>query len=503
MKGFKQVEATRQQYHKDPNANSVHRSSLMVPEIPNASAEISFLNHFLIKRNYQKVACKITPIDTTGKKLESRLYPIDKPKVYTFKLSGMEEVQVSNYLVEFFAAENLFIPYPAVMVNHHGNGFINQVHSFNRVLNDVFEDDSINSAQVNEASIDLILEDKIDTFLLFSTGPLPCKGPLEIEILTNNKKIVKTIQIDLPRFATKKISLRDTFSDIPNGIKGVLKVKQPRQFLFYGRMLAGQFTPDGAFSGNHTYYDSSSVSEYWDNGQLSQRFYPFFTELTNVIRMYPIMSPSKISLSVGLYRDDGSLISEKDVGSLTSPGSDFLDITINSIAKSKGVELKDISTFSLNALAEDGKLPTRINHQLVHGSGGLSSSVNVSLFNSNIFVPQGKKGFSWGQTIIGRDYDSFVAIVADACSNPKVKNHDVTVNFYDEEGKLAERNWIVPNGSAIKFMVAKELAPELSRSTKDKVENIWCTVDSEQYGVTLFIVTRNNVTMHCSGEHAF
>ena len=27
---------------------------------------------------------------------------------------------VSNYIVEFFAPDNLFIPFPAVMINHHG-----------------------------------------------------------------------------------------------------------------------------------------------------------------------------------------------------------------------------------------------------------------------------------------------------------------------------------------------------------------------------------------------
>ena len=48
---------------------------------------------------------------------------------------------VSNYMVEFFSPDNLFIPFPAVMVNHHGKNFINQVHAFNRVLNDVFEDE--------------------------------------------------------------------------------------------------------------------------------------------------------------------------------------------------------------------------------------------------------------------------------------------------------------------------------------------------------------------------
>ena len=55
MKKLKEVEETRKKYHKDPLLNSVHRSSLMVPELDDSIAEISFLNHFLIKRNHKKI----------------------------------------------------------------------------------------------------------------------------------------------------------------------------------------------------------------------------------------------------------------------------------------------------------------------------------------------------------------------------------------------------------------------------------------------------------------
>jgi len=138
MKKLKEVEANRKEYHHDPTLNSVHRASLMVPEISGAKVDISFLNHFLLKRNYQNVACKITAIDIDGQKIKSILHVINKPIVYNIPLTGIVDIPVSNYMVEFFAPDNLFIPFPAVMINHRGNGFINQVHSFNRVLNDIF-----------------------------------------------------------------------------------------------------------------------------------------------------------------------------------------------------------------------------------------------------------------------------------------------------------------------------------------------------------------------------
>ena len=109
MKKLKEVERTRTAYHRDPNLNSVHRSSLMVPELDDCIAEITFLNHFLIKRNHKKIACIITAISKDGKKIESRLHHIDQPKVYVFTLTGMVEEPVSNYMIEFFQSRSFLL----------------------------------------------------------------------------------------------------------------------------------------------------------------------------------------------------------------------------------------------------------------------------------------------------------------------------------------------------------------------------------------------------------
>ena len=340
MKKLKEVEATRRAYHRDPSLNSVHRSSLLVPEIQNTEVSISFLNHFLLKRNHENVACKITAIGIDGEKIESRLHKIDKPIVYTIPLSGMVNKPVSNYVVEFFSADNLFIPFPAAMINHKGKNFINQVHSFNRVLNDIFEEDTINSQQVMEASVDLPLNKNSDTFLLFTAGPFPCNHPFEIEITTKDKVYRKTCELNVPRFGLQKISVRENFS-IPEGVGGIIKAKQPHQLLFYGRMLCGQTTTDGSFSANHSYYDSSTTEEYWDDTRPSQRFYPFFNELKNITRIYPIMSPSNLQTSVSLFSNDGTLLEEFVTGDISSPSNQYLDIDINSIVIKNDIDLKN------------------------------------------------------------------------------------------------------------------------------------------------------------------
>ena len=503
MKKLKAVEATRKQYHQDPNVNSVHRSSLMVPEISGTAAEISFLNHFLLKRNHKKIACIITAINFDGKKIQSQLQHIDEPRVYRFTLTGMVNQPVSNYLIEFYSVENLFFPYPAVMVNHVGNGFVNQVHSFNRVLNDIFEDDEINAHQVNESSVDLIINNDIDTCLLFTAGPMKCKGPLNIEILTKDKTYKNTQQLDLSRFGIKKVSIKETFPDLQTGTAGVIKAMQPPQLLFYGRLLSGQWTKNGAFSANHTYYDSSTVEEYWDNSEPSSRFYPFFKELTNSVRLYPIMSPSELSIFITPTSSNGSLLDEIFVGKVKSPGNEFVNVNINKLLEKEGINYEKMNTYVVTAKTDSGKMPTRIGHQIVYGVGGLGTSINVVLNNPNIFVPEGRKSFKWGQTIVGGDFDTFVGIVADPSQYSEIKEQEFIVGFYDTTGKLTERKWKIPNGTAVSFSVETELRNELVNLNNKNPEYIWCTIEGEKHGLNFFAISYNKLTKHCSGDHGF
>jgi hypothetical protein len=311
VKAFKEVEANRRLYHSKPAVNSVHRSSLLVPELPGAEAGISFANHFLLKRKYPHVGLRVTGVDAAGKRVEARLFPVTEPRVYAFTLTGMFDKPVADYLVEFYAAENLFIPFPAVMVNHRGPGFLNTVHSYNRSLNDVFEDDSINAKAVAEASID-VLPEPLQAFLLFTAGPSGARGAVELELATPEKTWTAKVPVDAPRFGHKLIKIREAFPGLAASATGVLKARQPSQPMFYGRMLCGHLDAQGRFTANHSYYDSSTAAEYWDDARASHRMYPYFTGLDNRVRMYPIMSPSELTVTVSLRGADGRELASVD-----------------------------------------------------------------------------------------------------------------------------------------------------------------------------------------------
>ena len=146
-------------------------------------------------------------------------------------------------------------------------------------------------------------------------------------------------------------------------------------------------------------------------------------------------------------------------------------------------------------------MPTRIGHQLIYGAGGLDSSIAVSLFNSNVFIPSDKKSFKWGQIISGADFDSLVGIVADPNENPNIKTHEVHVKFYNSNGLILEKNWEIKNGTTKIFYANEELN---SYSQSEKLPTyFWCTVESEHYGLNFFSTAFNKITKHTSGDHGF
>ena len=66
---------------------------------------------------------------------------------------------------------------------------------------------------------------------------------------------------------------------------------------------------------------------------------------------------------------------------------------MNEFVNSK--KLKNVTAFTVLAISNNKKIPTRVNHQLVYGQktniNPLNCSINVSLYNEKMFVPKKKQ----------------------------------------------------------------------------------------------------------------
>jgi hypothetical protein len=501
MKRFLDVEKTRKFYHAQKAVNSTHRASLMVPELPGTKANISFLNHFLIKRQYLSVACRVTAIDEQGRRIESRVFPIDKPQVYVIPLTGMVDKPAGSYMVEFFSSDNLFIPFPAVMINHVGNGFHNSVHAYNRVLNDVFEDDEINMVHQREAAIDVRHDRTAETIAIFHAGPQDVDGEIDFELRTPEGMVRRRkVPLQLPKLCHRTFRLGEIFTDLPEVKSGVLKIAQPRQFLFYGRMLVGQMTRDGSLSANHSYYDCADFPEYWPNPTPSVRTYPYFPDFENILRIYPIMSPGRLKFQVDLYAADGSLLGSGDVGEINTPDGEPLECRIAELGGRINIKPETISSFRLTAHPVGTNTPTRVNHQLVYAAGGLESSINISLTNPNVFAPPGKSGFSWGQIAVGEDIRSWLGLTCMAASD---QNIEVEMDYYSETGLLKQGRVTIPGNGSTVINIERELADLLPGENRENGAYVWYVAKSSRPDISAVVATRNLVTGHAVGEHSF
>ena len=187
---------------------------------------------------------------------------------------------------------------------------------------------------------------------------------IEVSLKTENKSLVKEIMIDQKKLTNKNYYVSEIFPDSLNSneiyYNAILSISQPQQQMFYGRLLSGIIEKKTkAFSANHSYYDSSTTEEYFDNS-ISQRTYPFFKDYFNGVSFYPIMSPSELNIHIE-YSLNGSKIKSKS-WPLKSPGNKPLNLNINEIIGEKNKEF--VSAFNVVATSSNKKIPTRVNHQI-------------------------------------------------------------------------------------------------------------------------------------------
>ena len=495
MKSLRDVEKTRLDSYEDAQKNSTHRSSLLVPTIPKTEVSISFLNHFLIKRNNPNIGLRLTAVDELGNRIMTRLFPISEPRVYTFHLQRDFCKEATSYLVEFFSSNNLIIPFPAVMVNHRGPQSYSTVHSFNRVLNDIFEDDEINTIQVEEGAIDIAQNPLASTFFTVYAGQHRLKDEISLRFKSNSVSLSKQITVDIPRLTHQIFSLNSVFPEIEHQ-KGVLLIQQPRQDMFYGRLLVGQSLPNGDFSANHSYYDSSQIAgEYWDDAQSSHRTYPIVDGMNTSIRIYPIQSASALGFTVLIKDASGSTLATSKEFELVSPGSDWLDIDINQLIASFDVQPHTARAFTLIAKPKTGNTPMRINHQLIFSGSGLESSINVSMHNFNVLHSSARPRTTWGQLIHSKNYDTWLAFANDGETS---EHSNVDVKFYSELGIEQTASVAINQGTSAQLMLSEVLGEAVGDD-----QFIWFEVESPNYFLTAWCVSKNKISGHCTGEHSF
>ena len=247
-----------------------------------------------------------------------------------------------------------------------------------------------------------------------------------------------------------------------------------------------------AFSANHSYYVSSNKKEYFNSSE-SYKNYPYFKDFINRITMYPIFSPSKLDVSIKLFNKNDVFISPKKT--ISSSSKQALSINVNDLVKS--ANFKNVTAFTVIVKSQKGKIPTRVNHQLIYGGlnkeNSLKSSIAVSLANDDRFVPNHKKGFIWGQMINNKDYNSKIGFCFYSSSG---KEDKIKIDFYNSNGYLKTiKHNLHPQKSLI--LSANKIFNE------KKFDFCWYVAKCERHDLSAYSVHVNKKSQNSSGEHNF
>jgi len=425
VKKFAEVESTRRAYHATPDRNSVHRSATTFP-IKQTSlyrTNVTFLNHWKIKRGILEVGARHTLRDEGGRRLGQVCFVLDKSKAYSFDLeevgsaAGVEVLPgEGTWEVEFFSARNLFIPYPAVIMNTFNRSFFNQVHAYARTLSDAEEDAQVNQIQVRESCIDVIIDDETDTFVELINGPTQTDSHVLFTIVDQKGRVIeRTVPFVTGPHAKRTYLLSKVFgADLPaTRLDRTLFIHQPRMEMFFSRVWGGTIRRvDGAFSANHSYYDNGATEEYWTITPTvmahSSKNFPLFEALDLVLRLYPIMSPCDLVFHVALYDGRGRCLKTvREVAAVQAGSARIIEIDLGVLGRETGARSAEVFV-----TPRDGdKVPMRIAFQVCYGSGrGLTSSINISLLSPYVFAPGGKTGKSWFEVVGHPDIENRVGL---------------------------------------------------------------------------------------------
>lgn len=500
MKSYEEVLAEKRAQYERPAANTLHRSSLLFAVRPfgRSSAVLTLSNHFRIKRGIESVGMRIWGFDNAGARIFSDHVVLTDPRVYRYDLGPRcaEYPALATCQVEFYSAANLGMPYPAALVNHVGEGFHNVVHAFARTLNDVFEDDQINAIKVAEASIDVRVDDRKDTFLSFLTGPFGLtNGSVELEVRRPGGEVLTgRAPLNGARFSASTIRLSDVFPGQTLPFGSVLKVKTPRQPMFFGRMMGGIVDrADSAFSANHSYYDHGVVAEYLD-APYGYNLYPLLGAFSTSLVFYPIQAPSRLELATEYFGERGESLGQGPSIELESPHGDAAVMRVSDGAP------RGARSFRVKATAKVGsRLPSRLSHQVVIGRGALEGSINESLeypMAQSADAPAGRPYLSWIQGVQGRDKVTRIGLTTMRADlrEPAI----VTYQVYGESGLIKEDQIAIPpNGAA--FIDSEHLLG--TPGGDDRYFFVYTNCPASR--IKMFSVVESRDSRNCSAEHNF
>jgi hypothetical protein len=288
--------------------NSItHSSALFMifdSEINGVETEIHFLNYWKIKRNIASLRGSITLRGLDGGVITSEDFNVLELKAYTIKIRprlealGLREF-TGTVELEFFSAENLFIPYPAAIVRYVGKNWHTGMHSTARYY---YENSGDSTERIShrqeavESNITLFSEPDIRNSVILHNGSSQSLN--ESVTLTVTNFLGEQLRVILP--SIKMGSLETVVLCVDNHVKyksflkgkrGMLQVEYVTKGVFPRIMFMNQHST-GEFSVEHSNFGFSQ------NAELD--CFPASNSDRNLLYSLPVM-PDKFTTEIDIF----------------------------------------------------------------------------------------------------------------------------------------------------------------------------------------------------------
>ncbi len=504
----------------------VLRSSAIFPAFQKEgiTTRLLYMGYWFVKRSIASLTVITTLRNADGAMLAREVGTLKEAKAYRVELRDLltlaardpSEDFEGTIEIEFYALQNLFFPYPAVVVNYYGADFSTVVHTAQRVYNN-YEDMAANSeTKVPEAGFNIYANDDYAPFVTLINGPEACPNShLYFECFNSGGHVMKETLLlgDLPPYCMKTLPLMELLplkSFLGNRV-GTMRISFDVRWVFPRLLVGNRQLRSPGLAITHSYYDctrAGAKSDYWyahsDDYYIASLMLPLCAKDQEQTKFYfyPIYSPSSFTVDLEIYDAKGKkLASLEHVLHVRSPGSTFEFLDAAAIARQ--LEISDHFPLNARLIARpdgDSLLPARIKLALDIGGDTTHLPCNIctNLQPYNPSWETKKHAFKWAPILSDRA-DCEVWIMN---SSPKVnytETAEMTLRFYrEQDDTVIERHCAIPPFGSV--VIRPHIDQELDAFFENKIG--WLTVlSSNPYTTTYYFSRPQNGIV--GGDHGF
>ena len=215
----------------------------LVDNKKNIDTKISFLNHFLVKRNIKVVSLRLSIRKDNGELIKEKIEIINEPKVYSYSISQLLNNQaldsgVFSAFLEFTSTENLAVPFCAVVVSIYSSETIDHVHTYGRALETKEINTKIDFKESYETGWTISSGNNLfNNYAVLHNGRLPSKITLKIflykegalfysqELEEQDLSPFGTLILHLEEFLKEKNKCTKALEEIQSSKYGMIEAK--------------------------------------------------------------------------------------------------------------------------------------------------------------------------------------------------------------------------------------------------------------------------------------